>query len=653
MDLDKDQTHPVAKLPFELVVKRLHVPCAPCQSESTSASAWKKPKSKKNRNKNTDNPVCVVPSNFTQNPLEFIHCHQPENIDSSVEGFDINNPPDLDVLGDELEADSIDYMNNLVTILLSYLFAPIIKLHEITRQANDWICMVLSKGTASTSDEDCLYRNMISVVIALIGIFVFYNWFFILCYRDDDNVAPSTWDTDKINISWSWLQSKSFMVGFILKYVVCHVSFLHAVLMKIKQNTHRLGAQICFMALYPIILFIMSTYGESIIKLLQTAINRNLSDNASSAFIGYAFIFAAYTMMQEASTDTASFMTKFSSIVMAVGTFILFVMRMLFSITIMWVAAILIPVYLIVFSLGGMFLFSKHNLTETIKRMNNFIVKGYEPPPSNKYNKCRPRKWTEWFIETFNWITNITSRYYFEYIIAGVLLSSIYDYYQSLGGNQGLCDVLVALTWFMIVIIVSVVVSKIFKPAIEVNPITVANVKNALGVPNVVTQDYINAVKISEGQRPNSSGDLRSPSELVEQRLTSLVAPLPIVPPPEELGKGLQGTSDSSLLTQKEFNTPIPIQGSTTPPEAPRVELPPTTPPEAPHVELPPTTPQEAPHVELPPTTPQEAPHIELPPTTPQEAPHVELPPTKPQEAPHVELPPQTSNHTIQPMQHV
>ena len=145
----------------------------------------------------------------------------------------------------------------------------------------------------------------------------------------------------------------------------------------------------------------------------------------SNAFIGFAFIFAAYTMMQEASTDPATFMTKFSSIVIAVGTFILFVMRILFSITIMWMAAILVPVYLIVFSLGGMLLFSKHNLSETIKRINNFIVKGYEPPPSDKYNKCRTRKWTEWLLETYNWLTDVTSRYYFEYIVAGVLLLSL------------------------------------------------------------------------------------------------------------------------------------------------------------------------------------------------------------------------------------
>ena len=477
------------------------------------ASAWKKQKSKKNRKKNIENManpyVRIVPSNFTQNPLEFIQCHQQENIDTAVEGFDINNPPDLDTLGAELEADSIDYMNNLTTTLLSFIFYPIIKLHEITREANDWVCMVFSKGTASTSDEDCLYRNMISVVIALIGIFVFYNWFFILCYRDDDNIAPATWDNDKINISWSWLQSKSFMVGFILKYVVCHVSFLHAILMKIKQKSHILGAQLCFMGLYPLILFIMSTYGGSIIQLLQDAINQHLSDSASNAFIGYAFIFAAYTMMQEASTDSAAFMTKFSSIVIAVGTFILFVMRILLSITIMWVAAILIPVYLIVFSLGGMLLFSKHNLTETIKRINNFIVKGYEPPPSDKYNKCRPRKWTEWFIEMFNWITDITSRYYFEYIVAGVLLSTIYDYYQSMGGSPGLRDVLVALTWFMIVIIVGVVISKLFTPAIVVNPITVAKVKDALGVPNVITQEYVNAVKTSEGRDVSAPTSLR------------------------------------------------------------------------------------------------------------------------------------------------
>jgi hypothetical protein len=614
-----------------------------------TVSAWNKQKSKINRKKNpNDASVRIMPSNFTQNPLECIQCHQPENNNTEIEGFDINNPPDLDVLASEMEADSIDYMNNLITQLLSLIFYPIIKLQEMTRKANDWICMVFSNGTASTSDEDCLYRNMMSVVIALVGIFVFYNWFFILCYRDDDNVAPATWDTDKINISWSWLQSKSYMVGFVLKYLVCHVSFLHALLMKMKQKSHILGAQLCFMALYPILLYLITTYGGSVVNLLQKAINQNLSDNVSSALIGYAFIFAAYTMMQEASTDTEAFMAKFSSIVMAVGTFILFVMRILFSITVMWVAAILIPVYLIVFSLGGMLLFSKHNLTETIKRINNFIVKGYEPPPSNKYNKCRPRKWTEWCKETFNWITDITSRYYFEYIIAGVLLSSIYDYYQSITGNQGLLDVLVALTWFMIIIIVGFVISKIFKPAIEVNPVTLANVKNALGVPVVINQDYINAVKTAEIQKGASHPDMLGVSN------NSIIIPQPShqEPPPTVLPQPSHQEPTTTVLQppHQEPTTTVlqpPHQEPTTTVLQPPHQEPTTTVLQPPHQE-PTTTVLQPPHQEST-TTVLQPPHQEPSPTVLQPS-HQEPSPTVLQPS-HQEQ--GTETPAMKPMQHV
>jgi len=127
-------------------------------------------------------------------------------------------------------------------------------------------------------------------------------------------------------------------------------------------------------------------------------------------------------------------------------------------------------------------LFSKHPLAETVGRIHKFIVKGFEPPPPGKYSRCRPRTWFEWYTETLNWLVNVISRFFFEYVIGALLVSAIYDYYASMGDNPKLRDILVSLTLFMIAIICGYVYKKIHTPTVSTDPATVVKVKQAMGV---------------------------------------------------------------------------------------------------------------------------------------------------------------------------
>jgi len=458
--------------------------------EDTSGSRWvpSSKRSKKTKNPPTTptegfvspplppNPATrVVPSNFTQDPLETLGGApvSPEG-QPGQEGFDINNPPDITNMD---TSDIMDMVNEYTVKILSFLFAPFIEAQTQCRKYTDWVCMVFSNGQATTTDEDCLYRNAMTILTSLIGIYIFYNWFFILFYRDEDGHPVETW-----NVSWSALKEQNYILGFIFKYLVCQVSFLNAVLMKAKQYSHVLGPQLGFMVLYSVIVLFMVNHGGSVLDLIQNSVHQKLDDTTTGLLMAGAFIFAAYTMMEEATKDTDKFMKKYSSIVMSIGTFVLFVMRMLVSYSYIWVAGLLIPVYLLVYSFGGIWLFSKHPLAETVGRIHKFIVKGFEPPPPDKYSRCRPRTWVEWYTETLKWLVNVISRFFFEYVIGALLVSAIYDYYASMGDNPKLRDILVSLTLFMIAIICGYVYKKIHTPTVSTDPATVVKVKQAMGV---------------------------------------------------------------------------------------------------------------------------------------------------------------------------
>ena len=457
---------------------------------------WKHKKGKSKRSRPIQGRE-AIPSNFTQDPLETIELEDPikssqigdnNTYGEKVEGFDINNPPDIDPeMGDQVMSQVEDMMKLILTIA----FYPLCSMKNFTRFCSDWICRAFSNGEPSAEDEEIVNQNIMRVLLYFVSIYVFYNWFFILCFRED-NVPTPTFD-----ISWLKLREKSPVASLFFKYVVCQVSFVNAVLMKIQEYSHLLDRRLAMILLFLGTIQMVSTSSFSVMKMLYDAVEMKTNDTLGGMLIGYAFLFAIYTFANEPPEENIA---KFSSVVSAIGTFILFVMRMIFTFLIIWVAALLIAMYFISYSLFGIFMFSKTSFMTTIQRMDTWIISGMDEPPSDKYSRCRPRTWIEFIVETSRWILKTGIKYFFEFVLVFILGDVVRDYYR-ITDHDTLRDILVSLTWLLIVAVLGYVYSKAVRPSVIADPVVVADVKSAFGVAKA--SEGIQNASVTVSEKPN------------------------------------------------------------------------------------------------------------------------------------------------------
>ena len=461
---------------------------------SPTETTWKHKKGKSKRSRPSRE---AIPSNFTQDPLETIevdppiHTSEQENLDRDmgVEGFDINNPPDIDP---EMGGQVMGQIEDVVKRILAIAFYPLCSMKKFTRFCSDWICRAFSNGEPSAEDEEIVSQNIMRVLLYFVSIYVFYNWFFILCFREDQRPTPT------FEISWLKLREKSPVASLFFKYVVCQVSFVNAVLMKIKEYSHLLDRRLAMILLFLGTIQMVNTSSFSVMHMLYDAVEMKTNDTLGGMLIGYAFLFAIYTFAIESPEVNIA---KFSSVVSAIGTFILFVMRMIFTFLIIWVAALLIALYFISYSLFGIFMFSKTSFMTTIQRMDAWVISGMDDPPSDKYSRCRPRTWIEFIVETSRWILKTGIKYFFEFVLVFILGDVVRDYYR-ITDHDTLRDILVSLTWLLIIAVLGYVYSKSVRPSIIADPEVVADVKSAMGVS-----------KASEGAGPGPSEDVPRESE--------------------------------------------------------------------------------------------------------------------------------------------
>jgi hypothetical protein len=446
----------------------------------SDSSKWKSSKKKYRK----QHPIDVMPVNQVTSPLETI----PVNIsneyhlevtteNSFEEPFDINNPPDFSgIIDGQGTGDTFDFLSTYLNRALNIVFYPITAFRAGVKKASYEIGMVFSEGTMTQAHEECIHNFFSKIIAIAITIYMFYNWFFILYFHDDQVSKPLP------DISWSALRDKSRFMSILLKYLVCQVSLLNTVVMKIRDYSKAINAQLFFIVLFLVMVTCLTSFGGKVMDLLQSAIDQKVDDTFSNGLIAYAFVFAAYSMAKEASEDSASFIAKFTSFIMVVGTFVLFVLRILVSISFIWVAALFIALYMIIYSFLGIKLFSKYGILETIHKINQFVVKGYEPPPPGKYDKCRPRKWIEFFVDTGKWLVNSVMRHFFELVIAYYLFLQIFNFQDCMSDNTVLRDRMMYVVIMMCIGLLGYVYSKIFPKTVAADQKVVAKVEKALGV---------------------------------------------------------------------------------------------------------------------------------------------------------------------------
>ena len=332
----------------------------------------------------------------------------------------------------------------------------------------------------SCSDRYFVFQTVQMIIWFFICIWIFFNWYFIICYRENDKPVK-TYD-----ISWVWMRETSIILSLLFKYVICQLSFINAVVLFMQRYANfilgniwgpKINAIIMFLIIFALVIY--AHICSQVSKLFFDSISLHLPSVVVGVFILMALIFAFYTFLIE---DKIILALKFATIIPAIICIILFILRFLWSVLIIFVAGIFISVYFFLYSFFAMAIYSKMSLLETINAILDYIAGGFEDPSPFKYSACRPRTWWEWLVEIIKWIIKLFIKYGFELFLLGLLMYNIYIYLITLGDNSNLQNAMVVLTVFMILGIAGHIYRKAFPVSILAPENEVKEVQKALGV---------------------------------------------------------------------------------------------------------------------------------------------------------------------------
>jgi hypothetical protein len=369
---------------------------------------------------------------------------------------------------------------------LYYGTYPFIYTQATIQNFSNMLCDTFSSvGFYQTIEPSCndryyVYYGIQIVIWFFICIWIFFNWYYILCYRENE-IPTKTYD-----ISWIWLKKHHPILSLIFKYVVCQVSFINAVLMFYQRYANFVGGPIwgpklnyIFLFLFIFILVEFLGITTSVVDLLIKSITMHLGMVTAGIFIFMALIFAVYTFMID---DMVVTMAKFLSVIGMLLTFLLFVIRFIWSVIIIFVAGFFIAVYMIAYSLFGMFIYSPYTIKDTINKILDYIAVGFEDVSPFKYSVCRPRTWWEWLVETLKWLVKIFIKYMFDFVLIGLLLMNLYFYIIYLVDNPNLQNAMITLSIFALIGAFGYVYRKAFPVPIVSPPENIRSVEKALGV---------------------------------------------------------------------------------------------------------------------------------------------------------------------------
>ena len=377
-------------------------------------------------------------------------------------------------------------ITNIIVNTLEVITFPFIFTNQAILKLSKMICSSFSSigfypsVEPSCSDNFFVFSAVQIIIWYLICIWIFFNWYFIICYREN-GLPIKTYD-----ISWVWMRDTSFILSFLFKYLICQVSFINAVFMFLQRYANflfgpiwapKINAILLFLIIVVLVCFFHVT--TFIGNLFFSSITNTLSPIYVGIFIVMALIFALYSFMLE---DKVLMALRFASIFLAIFHIILFVIRFIISIICICVAGIFISIYFFVYSLFGMSLYSSRSIPETIKEILLYMTHGFEPPSPFKYSLCKPRTWLEWLSETIKFIIRIFIKYMFEIVLIFMLIYNIYIYFKTLGDNSNLRNAMIVLTVFIIFGVFGYIYRKAFPNTVRSPPDEVKEVQKALGV---------------------------------------------------------------------------------------------------------------------------------------------------------------------------
>jgi hypothetical protein len=308
----------------------------------------------------------------------------------------------------------------------------------------------LSGKTNTDEDVVTIKRNLILFLNTLLSSYIGYNLYYSLFFRDLNGKRM-----EQFEFSVGKLKDDSSIVHFFLKYVLCTLSMMITLIKDlIPENVEKyvnvqvdVDRRIHFILLFIIVFIIISLFGGFI---LNSATDKTSIGMYSVMFIAYA----AFTMMKDFAPDALGRvnMEAIKLKYQVVGTytpvfiFLIFAIRMILSISMIPITAIINFIYILFrscFTLTGFSFFYK------IRAINSFI----SLPTKDTSQKLMENDTNHFLMKILNKVIVFLSYYMFEIIFLMVLLFGIIDYSSKMINTPKLQSIMISICSIFILII--------------------------------------------------------------------------------------------------------------------------------------------------------------------------------------------------------
>ena len=300
-------------------------------------------------------------------------------------------------------------------------------------------------------DVVLIKSNMQIFLNALLSCYIVYNLYFSMFLKDIEGNKMQ-----QFSFSVGELKQTSGLAHWFLKYILCTLSMMITTLKDIIPtsvenyvNVHiDIDRRVHFILLFVIIYFILTFFGFSIL--------RSATSNQSVGFYSVLFIaYAAFTMMSDfiPKKDGSMDMTAIKIKYRVMGTytpvfiFIVFVVRMLGSISMISLTALVNCLYLILrafFSLPGISLFSD------IRAINTFVS---QPTKDGSQKLAGDEKNSNILIRMINKCVIFVSYFMFEITFLMVFFYGISNYSSKMGESPKLQSIMLSICSIFVLII--------------------------------------------------------------------------------------------------------------------------------------------------------------------------------------------------------
>lgn len=309
----------------------------------------------------------------------------------------------------------------------------------------------LSSKTNTVNDITIIKRNFILLLNVSLSCCIVYNWYYLMFFLDETGNR-----IDSYKFSLQTLQEKQPIVHVIFKYTLCVLSILTHTLMNTIPSTlktisvnPKINRMIQFIFLFLFVILIITVFGKSILDLV-----------GSVEFVGFfciAFVlYGIYTFAIEFTDKDPFVITSRMRKYTAFGQItpflymLLFFVRILWSISTIFITALSNFFYLIFTSFFAMTCYSDKSLYTTISMIHKFVRN--ETEQSEKKGKEET-----FFKNVFNFFIEYLYMFLFEFILILTLVISLLDYSLKMNDTKKLqiimtsfCSTLIFLLCFIV-----------------------------------------------------------------------------------------------------------------------------------------------------------------------------------------------------------